>query len=273
VPPGSPNTRRSVVFDIYSKVITSRVLQLSALIRFFDTVASNIRWSKETFILYYPAINKVARQRYSAKKVLGGRKRTSQLREPELGAQLRRKRVHRVFLESRPRSANDVARRQPGTKMAAANRFGFRFSLANAGRPASGWGQKAKTLAKICAIRLDRIQPDERIYSCGIASRAETIMSRRICVSLLSSSGRGQYCYCSISAERRHSENCWSNCGNPVPSISTDFRIPLKNKHLDLFQNGPRLANRLVPARVLMYWCPETKRTVDFGWRGKRWSR
>lgn len=161
-----------------------------------------------------------------------------------------------------------VCRRQRGTNMVAANPFRLRFSRASANEPASGWGQKAKALAKTCAIWLDRIQPNDCICSCGIASRAETIMSRRICVSLVTSSGRAQYCYCSISAERRHSENCWSICGNPVPSISSDFRIPLKNKHLDLFQNGPRLANCLLPARVLMYWCPEIKGRVDFGWRG-----
>lgn len=85
--------------------------------------------------------------------------------------------------------------------MAAAGRFGLRTSHANAGKPASGWGQKAKTLAKTYAVRSAQIQPNDLINSCDIASRVETIMSRRVWVSLLTSSGQGQYCYCSISAE------------------------------------------------------------------------
>jgi hypothetical protein len=151
-----------------------------------------------------------------------------------------------------------VGSRQRGKKMAAADRFGLRFSLANACKPASGWGQKAKTLAKNGAIRLDRIQPNLRINSCGIVSRVETVIPRRVCARPLTISVRSEYHYCSINAERRNSENCWSFCGNPATSISADFRIPLINKHLDLFQNGPPLANCVSPARVLTYWCPET---------------
>ena len=65
--------------------------------------------------------------------------------------------------------------------MAAAGRFGLRTSHANAGKPASGWGQKAKTLAKTYAVRSAQIQPNDLINSCDIASRVETIMSRRVC--------------------------------------------------------------------------------------------
>jgi hypothetical protein len=142
--------------------------------------------------------------------------------------------------------------------MAAVDRFGLRFSLANACWPASSWGKKAKTLAKTSAVRLDRIRPNLRVNSCGNASRAETIIPRRLYVSLLTTSGRNQYHYCSINPQRRNSENTWSICGNPVPWNCADFRIPLTNKHLDLFQNGPPLASYVPPARVLTYWCPES---------------
>jgi hypothetical protein len=132
--------------------------------------------------------------------------------------------------------------------MAAASRFGLRTSSANAGKPASGWCQKAKTLAKICTVRSDQIQPNHRINSCGIASRVETIISQRFCVNLLTPIGSSQYHYCSINTERRNSENSCTNCGNPNPSICTDLHILLKYKHLDLSQNGPRLAKYVSPA-------------------------
>jgi hypothetical protein len=154
--------------------------------------------------------------------------------------------------------------------MATADHFGFRFSLANARNPASSWGQEAKTLAKTSAFRLHRYGACTRINSCYTESRVETITPREFCVRPLTATARCQYHYCSINPQRRNSENCWSFCGNPAPSISTDFRIPLTNKHLDLFQNGPTLANYVPPAQVLMYWCPEMYGRVDFGWRGKR---
>jgi hypothetical protein len=77
--------------------------------------------------------------------------------------------------------------------MAAADRFGLCFSSANGVEPASNGGQKAKTLAKTSAARLDRIWPNPRANSCGIASRAETIIPRRLCECLLTTSGRIQY--------------------------------------------------------------------------------
>jgi hypothetical protein len=32
----------------------------------------------------------------------------------------------------------------------------------------------------------------------------------------------------------------------------------MTSKDLDLFQNGPRLAKCVVPARVHLYWCPKS---------------
>jgi hypothetical protein len=57
-----------------------------------------------------------------------------------------------------------------------------------------------------------------------------------------------QYHYLRTTCLGRKSENCCSNCGNPAPSILGVFRNRLISKDLDLFQNGPRLANRMLPA-------------------------
>ena len=143
-------------------------------------------------------------------------------------------------------------------KMPAAERFGLRFSLAILRQPATSRGHQAKTQVESRTIRIHRFGPHSRINSCGIPSRVETIIPRRTRVTLITTCGSCEYHYCSINTERRNSENCWSNCGNLAPSISTHFRILLKNKHLDLFQDGPLLANCAPPARVPVYWCPET---------------
>ena len=137
------------------------------------------------------------------------------------------------------------------------NRFRLRFSLANARRSASSWGHMAKMRAESRLTQLHRFEQRIRINSCGISSLVETIILRRICVRLLTISARSRYHYCSINLRGRNSENCWSICGNPAPWNCADFLIPLTRKHLDLFQNGPPLANYVPPARVLMYWCPE----------------
>jgi len=127
--------------------------------------------------------------------------------------------------------------------MATTDRFELRSSP-NA-RKSAAWRHNAKTQANPRAIRLHRLGPQGRVNSYDISSRIETIIVRRLHASarLRTINGRGSYHYCSINTERRNSENCWSNCGNLAPSISTHFRILLKNKHLDLFQDGPLLAN------------------------------
>jgi len=58
---------------MYANVIMDLSVRLSRPIRFFDTVTSNFRCSKESFILYYPPNNNVARWRCSAKNCLGRR--------------------------------------------------------------------------------------------------------------------------------------------------------------------------------------------------------
>jgi hypothetical protein len=71
-------------------------------------------------------------------------------------------------------------------------------------------------------------------------------------------SAGSQYHYFCAGVAGRKSENCCTNCGNPAPSISEVFRKLLINKNLDLFQNGPRLANHKAPAQVHLYWCPKS---------------
>jgi hypothetical protein len=127
--------------------------------------------------------------------------------------------------------------------MAATDRFGLR-SWRNSRKSAHAWSHNAKTQVKPRAIRLHRFGPQGRVNSYDISSSVETIIVRRLYASarLRTLNGRGPYHYSSINPQRRNSENCWSFCGNPATSNSADFRTPLINKHLDLFQNGPPLA-------------------------------
>jgi hypothetical protein len=127
--------------------------------------------------------------------------------------------------------------------MATTDRFELRSS-ANA-RKSAAWRHNAKTQAKPRAIRLHRLGPQGRVNSYDISSRIETIIVRRLHASarLRTIDGRGPYHYCTINPRRRNCENCWSFCGNPGTSNSAGFRTPLINKHLDLLQNGPPLAN------------------------------
>ena len=71
-------------------------------------------------------------------------------------------------------------------------------------------------------------------------------------VSVRTASGRGPYHYCGINTLRRNSENTCRNCGNPIPLISACFRIAVIYKDLDLFQNGPIVANHVPPAQLQM---------------------
>jgi hypothetical protein len=122
--------------------------------------------------------------------------------------------------------------------MAPTDRSGLGFLSANAGEPASAWDLQAKTQAAARAFRPHLIGRNSCINSCDIQSRVETTVLPRYCVRERSS-GHRRYHYCSINAERRNSENCCRYCGNPKTSICVDFRSLLKDKHLDLFQNGP----------------------------------
>src|SRR5271169_5512785 len=68
------------------------------------------------------------------------------------GAALKRG-LRAFFPREGRRRRTGVPRRQRGMKMPAAERFGLRFSLANACRAARGWGKQAKTLAKPWVIK------------------------------------------------------------------------------------------------------------------------
>jgi len=43
-----------------------------------------------------------------------------------------------------------------------------------------------------------------------------------------------------------------------IPQNRAVSAILMIYKDLDLFQNGPRLANCVVPAHVHLYWCPNS---------------
>ena len=96
-----------------------------------------------------------------------------------------------------------------------------------------------------CAVQLHRFAPQSRANSCAILSLVETIIARSEFSSVRAISRSREYHYSSINAERRNSENICTNCGNPALSISAHFRMLLISKHLELFQNGPPLANRV----------------------------
>ncbi len=239
---------RRAAFHIYPRVITCRTMNRARHIRFFDAVASNIRCSKETFILYYPAINKGVGQRCGAQGLL--RRVLVNVAVSQTGVQRAALTTgFPAFFSSEGHGRRiGVGRRQRAMKMAAADRFGLRFSLATVGKPASRGDSKAKTQAALHAIRFHPSGLRGRISSCAISSRVETIIPRRTCVSLRNGSRAGAYHYCSMNAERRNCENSWSNCGNLAPSGSRHFRIALRLKNLGLSHNGPLRANHLPPA-------------------------
>ena len=238
----------------YANVIMDLSIRLSRPIRFFDTVASNIRCSKESFILYYPAINKVARQRPNFFRRAVLTVAASRNRAPS--AALRGSSPH--LSRGQATLVEQVYVVARGSKMLAADRFGLRFSLDDACKPARSWSHEAKTQAKTHAIRLHRFGSHERVNSSGISSRVETAIAQGSCTGVHTGISRAKYHYCSINPDGRTSENRGSICGNTVPWNCASFRIPMINKHLDLSQNGPPLANCVAPARVRMYWCPES---------------
>ncbi len=132
--------------------------------------------------------------------------------------------------------------------MFAGDGSGLRFFLANTRKPTAGRSHKAKSRAKPCAVQIHRFAPQSRANSCAILSLVETIIARSEFSSVRAISRSREYHYSSINAERRNSENICTNCGNPALSISAHFRMLLISKHLELFQNGPPLANRVAPA-------------------------
>jgi hypothetical protein len=146
--------------------------------------------------------------------------------------------------------------------MSAADRFGLRFSTANAVEPASASRQETITLTKRTPARLRPIDRSERLHLYDAASRVETInspiRSRRLFTARAATTGTQPYYYHGITFDGRHSENSCRYCGNLATSSFVRSCILLISKHLDLFQNGPRLANCVVPARVLLYWCPNS---------------
>jgi hypothetical protein len=146
--------------------------------------------------------------------------------------------------------------------MPGANISGISFSPTPRCEPAPLGNQQLKTAAPNCnATRRLMIDSRDRGASCQKMSRVETIIprisARNSMIATLAGTAT-QYHYFRTTRVGRKSENCCSYCGNPAPFILEVFRNPLISKDLELFQNGPRLANRMLPAQVRLYWCPET---------------
>jgi hypothetical protein len=146
--------------------------------------------------------------------------------------------------------------------MAAADRFGLRFSPANAVEPAIARRRKTPKPTGSYPVRLRPIETSNRLHLNDAASRVETINPRIRSRSLFAARTGGtrtqKYHYPSITLDGGYSENSCRYCGNLATSSFVCFCIALINKHLDFFQSGPRLANCVVPARVLSYWCPNS---------------
>ena len=139
--------------------------------------------------------------------------------------------------------------------MSAADRFGLQCLLAGAPKPMCSRIHTAKTRAGSRAIRLRRFGPQSRVNSCDMSSRVETMTNPRVCLSVRNSNCQKKYYYFSINTKRRNSENTWTVCGNPVPSIFAHLGVLLINKHLDMFRCGTPLASLVLPTRVPRYWC------------------
>ncbi len=99
------------------------------------------------------------------------------------------------------------------------------------------------------------------INLCQKMSRVETIIRpihARTAIVTIAAGVYSRYHYVGITPSGPKSENCCTNCGNLAPSILMVICSSFINKQLDLFQNGPPLANRVAPAQVRLYWCPRT---------------
>jgi hypothetical protein len=159
-----------------------------------------------------------------------------------------------------------------GRKMTAMDHFGPRFSVSDAPKPARAWSHKAKTHAK--PEPFDCIDSGRKPVLTHVIYR---LVLRRLFPEFLhrvrTGISRAKYHYCSINTDGRTSENRWSICGNTVPWDCASFRIPLINKHLDLSQNGPPLANYSPPARVLLYWCPKCQEELTSVGEENEWLR
>jgi len=145
--------------------------------------------------------------------------------------------------------------------MAAADRFMLRLSPANAVETKGSWRKKATALTGNYAARVFRIDAGKGMHPYFTESRVETINPRirsRSMFTARTADIRPPYHYYGIKVNGRYSENSCRYCGNLAPSTFVVSRSRLINKHLDLFQNGPPLANCVLPARVLEYWCPNS---------------
>jgi hypothetical protein len=148
-----------------------------------------------------------------------------------------------------------------GTKMATATTFGPGWGRAPAIAPAGVARRKPKLAAAIYNAEFGRTAPSGQANLYKRASRVETkidLGSARDCLSAMHAGVASQYHYRWATFTGRKSENCCRNCGNLAPWISKVFCNPFINKHLYLFQIGPRLANCVAPAQVHLYWCPKS---------------
>jgi hypothetical protein len=145
--------------------------------------------------------------------------------------------------------------------MVPVDRFRLRFSLGNAMEPKGSGHETATKLKGNFPVRVCPLQASDRMPPCFAESRVETINPRIRSRSILAArtpNVRPPYHYFSIRIAGRYSENSCRYCGNLAPSTFVASRTRLIKKHLDLFQNGPTLANCVLPARVLVYWCPNS---------------
>ena len=120
--------------------------------------------------------------------------------------------------------------------------------------------RQTKTIAAIHAIRFSPIRLSDNSILFETASRVETIIpcspkSHRPIT--IVSSARTQYHKYRPMRDERNSENCCRYCGILAPSFSKAFRNLLVDKDLNFPRFGPRSPNRVLPAQVLSYVCPE----------------
>ena len=165
-----------------------------------------------------------------------------------------------------PDRRTGVGHRRTGTKMPAAkmpraNILEFSLSPTPRSEPARLGNQQPKTVATTCNATRHLISSRDRGTSCQEVSRVETIIprfpARNSMLAILAGTAT-QYHYFSTTRVGQNSENSCSYCGNPTPFILDALRNLLISKDLDLVQSGPPLANRMLPAQVRLYWCPET---------------
>jgi hypothetical protein len=135
--------------------------------------------------------------------------------------------------------------------MASVKNFDLGFKLSPTPSPPSLSCQKRRkaTLIRDAEFRMIGSTNKANLYQ--RKSRVETMnLGGPACIG-------SQYHYRRATRVGHKSENSCSYCGKPAPSILEVFRNLHINKHLDLVQSGPLLANLAAPAPVHSYWCPE----------------